>query len=249
MEPLYLTERRAQNMLLADACRRRQRARVIVPGTDGPVTVNTRFDALELDGVLIEWPSYRSDEPPAYGELIEVQLTNDGEHYAFRASSRGAVFKPTPGDDRCLLCVEPPVRIQRRTTRMKLRYSLAGRRPIPVHFAHTCDSARVLVGRLTNISVVGVGAVIPGGPFRVLPGELYRVSFQLPVSDGPLEMVARIAHANHISDDMRLVVGASFCSVDDETLRMPQCQLIEQYICTCRRAGRGRNSRPRMHGE
>jgi c-di-GMP-binding flagellar brake protein YcgR len=243
MQSLPLTRRKTQLDLLSAACGCRQRAHVAQPATDaaGP-TVNTRFLALESDGLLLEWPAGSDASRMVEGETVEVSWEHQGERYTFRTQSIGQVWWNCPRrGDIPVWKLGLPLRVQAKQRRTHCRVSLSDLDPIPVRFTSTADSHAAFVARLVNVSPGGLGALAAADEYPdVSVGDLHWAEFELPGQPGRFEFVVRCVHANALSPGGATVVGCAFCPTDDASAHSRQLERIQDFVLSRQYARRRR---------
>lgn len=250
MSPTNLTRRKTQIELLAALCQQRVRVR-IARARQGhePVTVHTRFLALEPESVLLEWPLGDTADIAISGDHADVFFEHQRQRYAFRTQTRGRVWHQCPRRGQVAAWrLAMPLRIERKQQRAHYRVSLADLDPITVCVTNVPDPEWVFEARLANVSPGGLGLVAwaddnVGEPLS----EMFWAKFELP-GQPPLEFVVRVVHANTIGENEKVVIGCMFCPGDDPALYRDQVCCIEQFAAKRERAQLRRISAQRGRG-
>ena len=243
MVALWLTHRKTQLDVLAQACRRRARARVALPGqeADGHWT-NTRFLRLENNVLLLEAPISRPPFGVINGATVDVFFAHDDERLAFRTRTAGLTSLAEPGRkpiDAWKLAV--PLTIERRQQRAHYRVSLLDIGPVLARFINLTDPEQTFGGRITNISGGGLRTSVPLSDVGDLKlGDLFWTTFELPDDFDPFEFVVRIRHIQEIDSQQAALLGCMFCAGDDPRQYNDQLQRIERFVAQRQRAMLGR---------
>jgi c-di-GMP-binding flagellar brake protein YcgR len=234
-----LTRRKAQLELLAQACQKSHRARVVLAGraSPGPAT-NTRFLALEPDGVLLQWPADGLNDIPASGATVEVFFEHAGQRYGFRTQTRDRVWRACDREEEGTAWkLALPLRVEYRQQRQHFRVSLADLGPIPADCTSVANEQHSFAGELQSISPGGLRVSAARTDAGALgAGELLWTEFELPGQTGPFEFVVRVAHATLNEESNRVVFGCMFCPGEDCTSHHAQLDRIERFVAQRERA-------------
>lgn len=234
MAALCLTRRKTQLELLADACRQRQRARVLLPrAAEHQLVAHTRFLALTRNALLLEWPDCVPDHEIVRDATLDIHFEHDDQHFAFRTQSHGcACWHDSP---RC--CRTPvwklnvPLCVVRREQRAYRRMSLAEVGQVAARFTSVADPSCTFTAQLTDVSGGGLGgtAWLPAARFA-RPGDLFWTDFELPEDSQTFEFVVRLVHAQEVAPQGNVALGCTFCPAEDPTTQRDQLRRIEQFL-------------------
>ncbi len=207
---------------LANACERNASALIQFEPSDGPiVTARARLLGLTERHILADKPAITGESGHIpIGRPISVHVSLNGARFQFASriepgrrwvqlNSRQRV----PG-----IAMRKPIEILRAERRSSFRISLAGIDPIPIEMVRShpdvrdaCPvDARVIPGRLINISATGVAVLIACRFLQCAERrERYFLSFMLPGSEMEFCMLGSIRHVRVIkaSDSFRLALS------------------------------------------
>lgn len=248
MAALCLTRRKTQLELLAEACRQRHRARVLLPRpAEDEFVANTRFLALTRSTLLLGWPSCALGDDIVRDAPVEVHFEHDKQRFAFRTQSRGCAS--WRGPQRCQAPaweLNVPLCVERREQRTCRRVSLTEVGEIAARFTSVTNPSCTFTVQLTNVSGGGLGGTAPLPAARSARlGDLFWTDFELPEGSQPLEFIVRLVHAREVARQDKVAIGCTFCPAEDPATRRDQLRRLEQFVARHERA----TPRPRgLHG-
>jgi len=228
-----LTRRKTQLELLALLCAQRRRACVVLP--DGG-EANTRFLALEADGVLLEWPLNGVEAAAAGGATVTVLFEQGDCGYRFRTETTGRVWwQDARRGQVAAWRLRLPLRIEPRRARRHLRLSLAGLPPVFGRFSSATDPLRAFTVQLRNLSPGGLQGSTDSAAAGILhPGDLFWVEMDLPDQCERCVFLARIAHAQREPRRGVTVFGCTFCGGEDPLAHEESLARVERFLDQCR---------------
>ncbi len=233
MATLCLTSRKTQLELLGEVCTQRRRACVLLPDDS---ETNTRFLALEADGVLLEWPLSGVEPRAANGTTVTVLFEHQDHGYRFRTETTGRVWwQDMRRGQVAAWRLRLPLRIELRQPRRHIRLSLAGLPPICGRLRSATDPQRAFTVQLRNLSrggMQGSASSLEVGSLR--SGELFWVELDLPSPCERCELLARIAHAQTDAQRGITVFGCTFCGGEDPLAHEEQLARVERFLESCR---------------
>jgi hypothetical protein len=230
---LFLTRRRVQLDLLAEACEHRLRARVTLAGPARDAQpVNTRFLALEPDALLLEWPLGGARHIPVHDAVVDVFFERKPKHFTFRTPTLGRVWWWCERRGKVAAWrLAPPLHVEPGQQRAHYRVSLADLGPVRARFTSVADPDRGFAADVTNISGGGLGAtasIASAGAPRV--DELFWARFKLPDDRQPLEFVVRLVHSRELKHNGTVVLGCTFCPGEDPAVYRDRLVRIERFV-------------------
>jgi hypothetical protein len=193
MPALALTRRRAQLELLAHACERREPVRIAQPCWAGQAASQTRFLALEPDGMLLEWPGRGPGDIPISGAAVDLEFDLRGERFECRATTRGRAWSLDLARGQVAAWkLSLPLRVERHPQRREFLIDFTGLEPTEASCTPINRPERSFVAELVELST---HRIILRAPPMVVPqaGDTLWITFTWP--DGPerFEFIARVA--------------------------------------------------------
>lgn len=211
-----LLRRKTQMNLLEQACARGLAARLALRGV--PMDSEAvELAALERDGVLVACVAGRIPEAEVKGRPVEVRFEHEGEHYVFRAVTRGCVSRCLPGTETPpRLKLSLPLRLERARRRQHIRLTARDLPLIEGTFTHVVDGRRQFKARLTDIGDGGIGVTARTAEVSQLyTGDLFWVDMELPGEETRSEFVVRLVHLRPVRNTDQLAMGWVFQPTDD----------------------------------
>ena len=233
MDTLLLTRRRSQLELLAQACESRYTARVALAARSHQTPpTQTRFLAVEPNGVLVEWPLPGVGDIAVSGARVTVFFEHQAQCFSFGTETRGRAWWASSGRGQVPAWkLGMPLRIDHHELRADYRVSLTGIGPVAARCTSVTDPHRCFSVRLQNISTGGLSAtaaLTKAGPLHA--GALFWTQFELPGEPGPFEFVVRLAHVHTSRPTDTLVLGCAFCCGEDPLPHRAQLGRISQFV-------------------
>lgn len=226
-----LLRRKTQLDLLKTVCEQGRRAYLSLRGRR-TVSKKTALLTLEHDGLVLAWDDERIVEAEIAGQPLEVAFEHEGEHFVFRAVSRGATESPDSGDEaRACVKLSLPLRVERARRRRHLRLEFAVEARFEGQFTHVVDERRQFKARVTDLGDGGMGVVAQTTDVSHLyTGDLYWITMELPGDQTPVELAARLIHVRPIRHTHQIAMGWAFQSADDPTTYERYLRRLEALI-------------------
>lgn len=231
-----LTHRKSQLKLLADACRCRAPARIVLRRAAHRAREHeSHLVALETDRVLVAAPRNPAIKYSPNGLPVDVFFRHGGQDYAFSADMRSlrTVHRGNAAAG-TLLQLSLPLCVERRRQREHRRMSLPADQTVTAQLTNMAAPGPGLNVRVTDISDSGFGGTIDTeAGEQVHVGDFYRADFELPGETYPVGCVVRLIHYRQAAASAPAVGGWSFCAGDDPTLNEDNLAYLERRLVQC----------------
>lgn len=224
--------------LLAQACRQRQRARLVLPDhTEDQLLANTRFLDLHDEELYVERSAVTVTSGRVRGQSLDVYFECGGERLAFRTRVIGPSLWCGAHCRLAAWKLEVPLQIERKQQRAHYRVSLADLGRIPVEFTRVADVRDAFKATLINVSGGGLGSSAPIElAERVHVRDMYWTRFNLPEEPERFEFVVRLMHMRRAEKQELILLGCRFCPTDEPRLYRAQLRRLELFIARRQRA-------------
>ena len=226
-----LLRRKTQLDLLRAACENGRRAHLSLRGRR-TVSKKTAMVTLEHDGLVLAWDDDRIVEAEIAGQPLEVAFEHEGEHFVFRAVSRGATESRDLGDgEAACLKLSLPLRVERARRRRHMRWECPAETPLECFFIHVVDERRQFKARLGDLGDGGVGVIAQTTEVSQLyTGDLYWVTLELPGEKTRFELAVRLIHLRPVRQTHQIAMGWAFQPADDLALYQRYLRRLESLI-------------------
>jgi c-di-GMP-binding flagellar brake protein YcgR len=213
-----LNRRKTQLATLAEACRRRQIARVTARAAGAKRSVAARFLALKPDALILQWPPQGPGPIAAQDATVDVAFQHGTRLLGFRTTTCGRVWQTHGGRRLPAWKLAVPLVIEPRERRCRLRIELGDEHAVHIRCTSIRDEQRRFTARLHDVSTGGLRIIAPRSAARwVQPTDMLWIAFSSGHEQPGVEFVVHVVHARGLATADTVMLGCRFSSQDDAT--------------------------------